>query len=251
MIALLLASVVIVPADLAQAPSSRFQAQLDATVTHYSLAAPSLVHALHRLASDFKLPMGVEWVRDTDSLKPVRLTWSGERVSTVLANVVAQYPAYRLSTEGTIVHVFHQEARTVSSDPLSLHLGPIDIRDEPLSVASGLRVRSAVSRARQPGMPTGEAGSIASGLGGDKRVSVKGANPTLRDALDALALSADQVIWVVTYPPRGRSEVRSQATVALGGRAVPPQHQPHWTFVPWGPPSLVKVSGREPGIVRR
>lgn len=244
---LMLATLVVPPAYSTQASSAYLSTRLDATVTQYSLAAPSLVHALHRLATDFKLPMGVEWVRDTDSLRPVRLSWDGVKVSQILAAVVAEYPPYRLSTEGAIIHVFHEDVRVSPSDPLALHLGPIDIRDEQLGVASAQRLRSTVSRARQPRLPAGEAGSAATGFGGDKRVSVKASNPTLREALDALALSAAEVIWIVTYPPRNRSDVRSMTTVSLGGHAVQPQHQPHWVFLPWGPSSLVKVSGREPG----
>lgn len=130
---------------------------------------------------------------------------------------------------------------------------PFDIKDEALAVASGFRVRPRVRRALQPALSVGggEGGSIASGPGGDRRVTLKSANPTLREVLDMLAVSAGEVIWVVTYPPHGLSEGRWQLTVTMGGHPVSPQHQPHWEFLPWGPPSLVKVSGMKPGPIRR
>lgn len=225
------------------------QSRLETTVTQYSLASPSLVHALHKLATDFKLPMGVEWVRDTDSLRPVRLSWNGARLSDIIARVVAEYPQYRMSTSGTIVHVFHGDFRNILTDALSVRLGPIEIEDEELAVASGFRLRPRVRRALQPELSVGGGvgGSIASGPGGDRRVTVKSTNPTVREVLDMLAVSAGGVIWLVTYPPSGQSKGRWQLTVTLGGDPVPPQHQPLWTFLPWGPPSLVKVSSMKPG----
>jgi hypothetical protein len=190
--------------------------------------------------------MGVEWVRDADSLKPVTLSWSGASLSNIVAQVVAEYPHYRLSTQGSVVHVFHADVRNTFSDALSVRLGPIEIRDESLAAASGFRVRPRVDRALQQALPVwgGVAGSIASGPGGDRRVTVEGANPTLREVLDMLAVSAGEVIWVVTYPPRGRYEGRWLPTVTMGGQPVERKHQPLWTFLPWGPPSLVKVSDR-------
>lgn len=149
--------------------------------------------------------------------------------------------------------IFHVGFRNVLTDALSMRVGPIDIKDEALAVASGFRVRPRVRRALQPALSVGggEGGSIASGPGGDRRVTLKSANPTLREVLDMLAVSAGEVIWVVTYPPHGLSEGRWQLTVTMGGHPVSPQHQPHWEFLPWGPPSLVKVSGMKPGPIRR
>lgn len=253
MTSLIIAALLASPVDSAYAHSQDLQTRLDATVKDYSLAAPSFLHALHKLATDFKLPMGVEWVREYDSLRPVRLSWSAASLSQIIARVVAEYPHYRMSTDGSIVHVFHVGFRNVLTDALSVRVGPIDIKDEALAVASGFRVRPRVRRALQPALSVagGEGGSIASGPGGDRRVTIKSANPTLREVLDMLAVSAGEVIWVVTYPPHGLSEGRWQLTVTMGGHPVSPQHQPHWEFVPWGPPSLVKVSGMKPGPIRR
>jgi hypothetical protein len=229
------------PVGSADVRPQSLQSQLDATVATYSLAAGSLVEALHKLATDFHLPMGVEWVRDADSLKPVTLSWHGARVSDVIARLVAAYPHYRLSTEGSAVHVFHADVRNTFSDALSVRLGPIEIKDEALAAASGFRVLPRVRRVLQPAPPRwgGVGGSIASGPGGDRRVRVEGANPTLREVLDMLAVSAEEVMWVVTYPPRGPYEGRWMPTVTMGGQPVSPEHQPLWTFVPWGPDGSV------------
>jgi len=249
----LIVATLLVSLAVADLESQDLQGRLDATVDEYTLAAPSLLHALHKLATDFRLPMGVEWVRDRRSLTPVRLSWRAARVSEIVAQVVAAYPNYRTSTSGTIVHVSLDGLGNVPADPLSVRLGAIDIRNERLSVASGLRIRSRAAQALRPTLSVrGEASSVASGPGGDRRVNITSADPTLRDALDALAVSAGGVIWVVTYPPRGESPAgRWNQTVTLGGHAVAAQFEPHWVFLPWGPPSLVKVSGRAPGPVKR
>lgn len=246
MTSLILATLLVGPVDSAGVRSQDLQSRLEATVTEYALAAPSLLHALHMLATDFEIPMGVEWARDADSLRPVELSWSRARVSDIVARVLAEYPRYRMATSGTIVHVFHEGYRNILTDALSVRLGPIEIQDESLAGASGFRVLPRVRRVLQTAPPAwgGEGGSIGSGPGGERRVNVTSANPTLREVLDMLAVSAGEVIWVVTYPPRGQSEGRWQLTVTVGGHPVSPQHQPHWTFLPWGPPSLVNVSAR-------
>lgn len=249
----IIATLLMAPMAAADAYCQDLQSRLNAPVTEYSLAAPSLIHAVHKLATDLKLPIGVEWVRDSESLRPVRLSWSGTRVSNVLTRLVAEYPQYKISLDGSIVHVFRGGVRNILTDALSVRLGPIEINDEPLAAASGFRVLPRLQRVLQPALPvsSGEGGSIASGPGGDRRVNVKSTNPTLREILDMLAVSAGEVIWVVRYPPHGQAEGRWQLTETLGGRPVPPHHQPHWTFLPWGPPSIVKVSGMEPGPIKR
>lgn len=226
-----------------QQSTPRLQAQLDASVGEYSLMAGSLLQALHRVATDFKLPMGVEWMRDNDSLKPVRLSWTGTSVKNVIERVVAEYPAYRISTDRSIIHVFRDDIRSDPTNPLELRLGPLEINEE-LSTASGLQLRSRVARLLRPSLSGGEGGSIAGGIGGDRLVSFKANNPTLREALDGFAVSASGVMWVVTYGPQKSGNIPARSTVTPGGRSVGPEHDPLWTFLAWGPPSLVKVSGR-------
>lgn len=226
-----------------QPAPERLQGQLSATVGEYSLVAGSLLQALHRVASDFKLPMGVEWVRDADSLKPIRLSWTESSVQNVIERVVAQYPGYRISTDGSVIHVFREDIRSDSTNLMELRLGPVEFNEE-LSTASGLKLRSRVARVLRPPSLGGEASSIASGPGGDRLVNFKAKNPTLRETLDGFAVSAGGVMWIVTYGPPERRDLRGRSTVTLGGHQVGPEHDPLWTFLPWGPPSLVKVSGR-------
>jgi hypothetical protein len=238
---LITATLLVGSVDFAEVRSQSLQDQLDAPVPSYSLTAGSLVEALHKLATDFHLPMGVEWVRDADSLKPVTMSWSGARVPDLIARVVAEYPQYKVSTGESIVHVYHADVRNSFTDALSVRLGPIEIEDEALAAASGFRVRPRVRRALAPAPPVwgGEAASIASGPGGDRRVNIKASNPTLREVLDVLTVSAGEVMWVVTYPPRGPYEGRWMPTVTIGGQPVSQEHQPLWMFVPWGPDGSV------------
>jgi hypothetical protein len=48
----------------AQTQATQLQAKLNARVTQYALSANGLADAILRIAKQFELPVGVEWLKD-------------------------------------------------------------------------------------------------------------------------------------------------------------------------------------------
>jgi len=64
----------------AQAQSTELQAKLDARVSQYSLSANGLADSILRIAKQFELPVGVEWLKDKEALHDLKLTWKDDTV---------------------------------------------------------------------------------------------------------------------------------------------------------------------------
>lgn len=139
-----------------------------------------------------------------------------------------------MKTDTGVLHVQPTGSLDDSRIILNLRLGPFEVREEPLSMASGWFLRPRVRHILEPRPPgTGQAGSIGSGRGGERQVTFKADNPALREALDGLALAAGQTNWVVTYPEYETAPGRFRETITRDGERVREDQQPVWQFVPW------------------
>src|ERR1035438_5624137 len=79
-----------------------------------SLQASSFVDALFKVASQFKLPLTVEWIKSPDTLKPIRLSRNYTTATEALDAVASAYRGYDWRLENGIVHVFQG---SVVNDP--------------------------------------------------------------------------------------------------------------------------------------
>lgn len=84
---------------LAGSQSTELQAKLNIQITTYTLSANNLADALTRASKQFRLPMGVEWVRDGQALRSLNRTWNGETVGQVLRSILEGYPGYDLQAK--------------------------------------------------------------------------------------------------------------------------------------------------------
>jgi hypothetical protein len=221
-----------------QATAGQLHDKLSADVARYSLSAGSLFQALHRVASDFALPMGIEWVRGARTQQSVHLTWEHATVSQILREVVGSYGGYYTELDDGIVNVRPDEYRKDDRGSiLNIAISRFEVRNEPLGVANW-KLHAAVQAILRPphSPPTGRgvASSIAYGAGGDRRVSLISERASLREILNRLAMSASEVVWVVTYLDDKQATARIRTTVIATGDIVPLDQQPVWSFIPWG-----------------
>lgn len=247
--ALLLITLVLPRWDLPQPSNTKqLRTKLQRRVDNYSLSAPTLLQALTKVASQFEIPMGIEWVKEPSTMRPVLFSRKHATVYQIIESLVNSQRGYRFDVGDEIVHVSPRRSSKSPHSFLDMRINRFDVQHEFVAVAS-YRLRRLVNvpvMSRRdtspsnttPGSPSsgsGTAGSITSGSG-DRRVSLKVRNATVRTILDRLCLAADLRIWVVTYPPRFTTTKDGfRRTAALHTDvSVPDDEQPMWVFLPSG-----------------
>lgn len=119
---------------------------------------------------------------------------------------------------------------------LNLRIDRFEVEDE-LGMFVSHRLRQRLRPiVGAPNLPpgAGEAGSIASG-NGDRPISIKLENVTVRNILDEISVRADRKVWVVAYPENATVTPRGfYRTVSIHAGFVPDEHQPVWAFLSWG-----------------
>jgi hypothetical protein len=207
-------------------------------VTHietYDLSADTFLQALTKVAAQFQLPMGIEWVKAPAHLTKVNFSWQQATVYQILESVVKSQPGYDLDISNGMVHVSPRGFLTDPHNFLNLRVDEFGVQDEFIGVASR-RLRDLVRRIVSPpaSFPLeGEAGSLATGMG-DHRVSFKLKDAAVRDILDRLSSAADLKVWIVTYPQEPRwtpSGFRRTISLYRAG-PIPDEYQPEWIFLP-------------------
>jgi hypothetical protein len=99
-------------------------------VQGYSLEANSFIDALLKLSARFQFPLGVEWVKSADMLKPVRFSQTHTTVKDIIQSVVSMHAGYDWRTEDGVVHVFQRDLAKDSRNPLNITLDSWPCRRE-------------------------------------------------------------------------------------------------------------------------
>lgn len=236
-IALLFFVVFASPAVRAQAESVELREKLETRVTQYDLSAEGLADALVRTATQFQLPMGIEWVRDKESLRGFRRTWKNTSVWEVLRSIVESYPGYTYGVENGVVHVSRRDLVNDQRNFLNLRVPDFfDVRLETGGLTNR-RLRSVVQNIVSPrNLPqgAGEGGSYATGIREKPlRLTLRGA--TVRNALGMLAEASEQKIWVATFSETSDLTVTGfrRTETLWHPRPFPDNNQPMWDSLTW------------------
>jgi hypothetical protein len=221
--------------------SQVLQAKLSSAVESYSLEARDPLRALLKAASDFKLAMGIEWMRRPGPWSPFKRTWGQTTVLSILEDIVAGGEPYTVDVSNGVVHVAPAAWRGDGSDILSARIESFAVKDEYVRLAA-FRFKLAVLPIMEPrrDLVGGWGASIATGSG-DRRVTFALKQPKVRDVLDELCLAADLKIWIVAYAasPTKTSAgfLRTaglQSLLENEDSELPDQQQPSWAFIEWG-----------------
>jgi len=234
----LLAMLLLQPSDLAEAVNKTpsLQARLQAKVDEYAISEETFLQALLRLAAQFEIPLGVEWVRPSKPDGEIDLVFTGETVREILCSVVRSQPGYTFRVEGSIVHVFPEGALVDRGSFLNLSIRKFELENEFGAYASHKLHNIVQTIVSPPDWPPGSgvAGSIASGEE-DRRISLTLENATVRDILDAIASATHMNVWVVAYPEKTTLTPKGfYRTLSVGGEIVPDDYQPVWVLFRWG-----------------
>lgn len=236
---MVLLATVLVGASIAWGQTRAPNHPLHRPVKSYRLSAPSFISALTQAAAEFRVPIGIEWIRSDASLRAVECTAKDTDVEGLLRQIVALMPGYELDTNHATVHVYPSGAYRDDSDFLNLKIHGLNVRDQYVRAASRtlqLQVRELMRPVvSMDARPHGSAGHVATGLG-DKRVNIALGPSTVRDALDALLAPAAFKIWIVTYPasPKLTKGGFKRAESAFSPEPLPDDQQPVWDLLRWG-----------------
>lgn len=229
---------ILTPVDApAQRQSAELQTKLGARVSEFSLSANGLADAIAKTGKHFELPVGIEWVRDKEALRPFNRTWKGETVQAIMLAIVKDYAGYALRVEHGAIHVFRSDLVNDPQNFLNLKVpGSFDARRE-IGGLTNQRLRRVVqSMVSQRKLPAGagEAGSYGTGLD-EKPVTVALRGLTVREALQKLTEASEQKIWVATFTeglvltPKGFR----QTETLWNSTPLPDTEQPVWDFIAW------------------
>jgi hypothetical protein len=220
--------------------TNALQRDLDSTVDSYSVDANSALLALIKVATDFRLPMGIEWIKAAGSGVRYIHSWQDTTISAIIRDIVDSQTGYQMDTTGTglVVHVRPTVFRLDNGDIVNAHIGSFEVRREFVASASRRLERLAgalmVPLERSP-VGSGVASSIGTGMD-DQKVTIRVEDGSVRDILDHLCLATGLKIWIVAYPAlETRTATGFLRTVSLyNDIPIEDRWQPIWTFLPWG-----------------
>ncbi len=208
---------------------------LHTTVQAYEVSEPTFLDALMTVASDFKVPMGVELVKSPSVLQPVRATWRGATVMEVFTALVHKEKGYGMRVDDGVLHVFSKDAVNSQSNFLNLRLAAFKA-DQAIAPLAEQRLWQLVNPNVYPRRPAAGGGGIGRSLGArtdERPLSFSLRDTTVRGVLDRLAVSSDHRIWVVTFPP-GNALLPSgfRRTVSpTSAKVFPDADEPGWESI--------------------
>lgn len=250
---LLLVSVVPIPKQFQAAPAAEcLHKRLETRISAYTISADTFLQALTKAAADLQLPIGVEWIRNAESVKPVNLSWHDTTIHDIIDSLVKAYPGYEVDTAGEVVHAFPRALLTDKRSPLNIRILGFQAQREmvtPVSAKLRRLVQQVMRTAVRRPVGTGEASTMAIGAGGDRPVTLDSQDALVREILDQLVVRGGQAAWIVTYPGDD-SVTRAGFLRTLNPYAsdspTPDDEQPIWVLLPPG----FQISSEKPVPVR-
>lgn len=215
------------------------QQKLRATVKSYKLSEPTFLDALIKVASDFKIPMGVELVKSPSVLRPVKRTWRKATVMEIFTALVHGEKGYRLRVDDGILHVFQEDIVNRRSNFLNIRIKTFELRNTTAGAADQRLWRLVNAKLYQPARVPGPRGGVGFSLAertDEPTFSLHLHGATVRGILDRLALSSNDKIWVVAFSP-GKAMLPSgflrTVSPTRTGRTSD-EGQPGWESLRWG-----------------
>lgn len=220
--------------NYSSARANELDSKLSATVRSYHLDADNLPHALIRVAQEFRIPMGIQWVNTPAARTKLALSWGDVTVREILETIAKTQPGYEVAVSNGVVQVF-----TTNISPkqnfLLLRVRSFEVHQEVVQMAER-ELRSLVMLKVVP--PKEGAGGVGRSLAtnvDEPTIDVQLNDASVQDILDSLATVSTKKIWIVTF-------VDSSALTATGFRRtltlwnnspVPDEEQPVWNMFRW------------------
>lgn len=215
------------------------QTKLETSVVEYNLSASGLADALARTSKQFHIPIGIEWVKDRQTLQDFTRTWKRDTVRQMLLSIVDAYPGYTFQIEDGVVHVFRRDLLSDSHNFLNLKVPDFfEVRQEVGGLAN-VNLRSVAQNIVSPrNLPpgAGEGGSYTSGNVVERPLTINLRGATFREALEKLAEVSEHKIWIVTFSDMTELTPTGfyRTETLWHPKPFPLSDQPMWDFLAWG-----------------
>jgi len=190
------------------------QQVLSTKVPHYAVKAANLLQAVAQIASDFDLPMGVEWQGDPAAANEISHEWSNLTVEQILYDLVTFDVEYQIDVSNGVVHLQKRGIAASQRNPLNIRVPSFSVTSE-YSREAAFRLRNQVNLMiypRQPGKLSACAGSRSAGAD-EALVTLSLKDATAREILDALLVRSHSAMWLVVFraeqPDTGFLETKS------------------------------------------
>jgi hypothetical protein len=212
---------------------------LQASVHDYTLSSDTFLQALLQVSERFHVPMGIEWVRNEQSLRKVSLHWGHANVLQVIKTLAGTQKGYDFETRNSVVHVFPAGSPSDTSDFLNVRIAKAEVKNGTILVGDETLTDwlRPIIRPRSPPDPH-TAVDIAFGgpTSPEPSIDLAFQDVSVRDILDRLALATDRKIWVVTYPAsRGFTPTGFRRVESLFAHDfIPTDYQGFWITFRWG-----------------
>jgi hypothetical protein len=231
------------------AASATAQQSSPSEVQNYSLEANSFIDALLKVSAQFKFPLGVEWVKTADTLKPIRFSRSHTTVKDVIQAVVSMYAGYDWRTEDGVVHVFQGDLAKDSRNPLNITAKGFGWNHEMTFSEANTLLAQVVGQVAFP-LPIGRGigGSFPNGVG-EPVFHFAAQNAPVRNILNQIITSGTRTlpptpkmnrIWIATFPktPAFSRTGFFEVVPMWNPNTVSAENQPFWILRSWGDPPL-------------
>ncbi|HXQ72003.1 MAG TPA: hypothetical protein VN844_16025 [Pyrinomonadaceae bacterium] len=192
---------VIAPAPAAQNLEAKLAQRAD-----FVPAAGTVRDQLVQVAQHYKIPMGIEWVLQSEE-KQVKLDVSEAPTVLTLLNLILQSaPEYSLTVREGVVNVSDSRYATDSRNFLNIRIGEFSLTNANVFGAEfdlRLRIHATLHPERYAG---GMNGGYGYAFPDDtalfvKNISFAGKDLTVRNILDRIILGNGSTLWVVTIAP--------------------------------------------------
>ena len=227
------------------AVSATAQQSSSSEVKNYSLEANSFVDALLKISARFQFPLGVEWVKTADTLRPVRSSRTNTTVKDIIQAVVSMHAGYEWRTEDGVVHVFQRDLVNDDRNPLNIVIKSFDEFDEQGETVGWAntilfhKIRNVVRTPELSGL--GLAASVL-GYPGQPVFHFAAQNVPARKVLNQIVTSGIrtipvkmQRIWIATFPEKPVFSRTFLEVIPMDDpKFVPNQDQPFWILYGWG-----------------
>jgi hypothetical protein len=215
----------------------RIETRLRQPVQTYHLVADNLADGLMRVAEEFQIPMGIQWVNTPAAKSKLDRFWKDVTVRQILVSIANTQPNYEVTVSNGVVHVFSTTV-TPNQNFLFIKIASFDAHHDVVGMAER-KLRRLVQLATVPPTPgpaAGIGGSLAANVG-EQKIDLRLSNTTAQDVLDALVLASPKKIWVVTFAEGSTPTAtgfRRTLSFWNDSRPIPDDEQPVWSMFRWG-----------------
>ncbi|MGB8474434.1 MAG: hypothetical protein WCE61_10150 [Candidatus Acidiferrum sp.] len=215
---------------------------LSKKVHKYQLVSNNFAEALTKFASDFQIPMGIEWTDNRNAQAKLNLSWKDSTVLNILRAIVATQPTYRIDLRPRIIRIWSAALVPERENPLTIVLDRFEVSNVPVEAASRrlhdlmrskLKTKNFSLRGNEK--PGGKIGSLLTNPD-EAKVTVDLHRSSVEECLDALVDVSSRKIWIVTFS--ANTEVAAthfRRTLTLWNNfPIPDDEQPVWDLLHWG-----------------